>query len=245
MSTEEKRRRLRRLVPSWSFLTRLRRPCLFSRKRKDRGEKSAWMRLVHSASDFRQAPSFWMSFHSEVTSRASWYAPPDTGVSNLQLVALERLPSIERAAEILIDLTFLRGTKAPLKGELAARNALSEGFCGRASGAWRNNALPTSLLLRKTSQSASLTAPLSGEPLAFAALRVTTSSVALVDAVGRRPRWSCVTAAVRKRKRSGERQAHQAGRRMQSQACLVPRTVCGCSLDPHPRGGFLGREPPP
>ena len=99
--------------------------------------------------------------------------------------------------------------KAPLKGELAARNALSEGFCGRASGAWSNNALPTSLLLRKTSQSASLTAPLSGEPLAFAALRVTTSSVALVDAVGRRPRWSCVTAAVRKRKRSGKRFAHQ------------------------------------
>ena len=99
--------------------------------------------------------------------------------------------------------------KAPLKGELAARNALSEGFCGRASGAWSNNALPTSLLLRKTSQSASLTAPLSGEPLAFAALRVTTSSVALVDAVGRRPRWSCVTAAVRKRKRSGKRFAHR------------------------------------
>ena len=99
--------------------------------------------------------------------------------------------------------------KAPLKGELAARNALSEGFCGRASGAWSNNALPTSLLLRKTSQSASLTAPLSGEPLAFAALRVTTSSVALVDVVGCRPRWSCVTAAVRKRKRSGERSAHQ------------------------------------
>ena len=99
--------------------------------------------------------------------------------------------------------------KAPLKGELAARNALSEGFCGRTSGAWSNNALPTSLLLRKTSQSASLTAPLSGEPLAFAALRVTTSSVALVDAVGRRPRWSCVTAAVRKRKRSGERFAHR------------------------------------
>ena len=106
--------------------------------------------------------------------------------------------------------------KAPLKGELAARNALSEGFCGRASGAWSNNALPTSLLLRKTSQSASLTAPLSGEPLAFAALRVTTSSVALVDAVGRRPRWSCVTAAVRKRKRSGKRFAHQ-------------QTGCGCS----------------
>ena len=29
MSTEDKRRRLRRLVPPWSFLTRLRRPYLF------------------------------------------------------------------------------------------------------------------------------------------------------------------------------------------------------------------------
>ena len=134
--------------------------------------------------------------------------------------------------------------KAPLKGELAARNALSEGFCGRASGAWSNNALPTSLLLRKTSQSASLTAPLSGEPLAFAALRVTTSSVALVDAVGRRPRWSCVTAAVRKRKRSGKRQAHQAGQRMQSQICLAAGTVCGCTLDPYPRGWVRRAGPP-
>ena len=136
--------------------------------------------------------------------------------------------------------------KAPLKGELAARNALSEGFCGRASGAWSNNALPTSLLLRKTSQSASLTAPLSGEPLAFAALQVTTSSVALVDAVGRRPRWSCVTAAVRKRKRSGKRFAHQAGGRMQLQACLAPRTVCGCSPDAVCRGRIpkVGGPPP-
>ena len=63
---------------------------------------------------------FQASFHSGVTLRAFDYAPPDTEVSGLQLVALERLPSIERAAEILIDLTFLRGTKAPLKGELAA-----------------------------------------------------------------------------------------------------------------------------
>ena len=98
----------------------------------------------------------------------------------------------------------------------------------------------------ETSQSASLTAPLSGEPLAFAALRVTTSSVALVDAVGRRPRWSCVTAAVRKRKRSGKRPAHQAGRRMQSQICLAPRTVCGCSPDAVCRGRIpkVGGPPP-
>ena len=120
MSTEEKRRRLRRLVPSWSFLTRLRRPYLFSRKRKDRGEKSAWMRLVHAASEFRWDPIFQASFHSGVTLRASWYAPPDTGESDLQLVALERLLSIEGADEIRIDVTFSRG-KPPLPEELSAK----------------------------------------------------------------------------------------------------------------------------
>ena len=57
------------LVPPRPVLTRLRRPHLFSRKRKDGGEKSAWMRLVHPASEFRRAPSFWMSFHSVVTLR--------------------------------------------------------------------------------------------------------------------------------------------------------------------------------
>ena len=44
-STEDKKPCLQGFVPSWSFLTRLRRPYLFSRKRKDRGEKSAWTRL--------------------------------------------------------------------------------------------------------------------------------------------------------------------------------------------------------
>ena len=45
------------------------------------------------------------------------YAPPDTGVSNLQLVALERLPSIEGAVKIQMGCSFLRGSKAPLPGE--------------------------------------------------------------------------------------------------------------------------------
>ena len=115
MSTEDKRRRLRRLVPSRSFLTRLRRPYLFSRKRKDREEKSAWGRGVQSASEFRREPIFQASFYTMVTLRASRYAPPDTGVSDLQLVAVERLLSIEGAAESLMDVTFLRG-KAPLPG---------------------------------------------------------------------------------------------------------------------------------
>ena len=66
--------------------------------------------LVHSASEFKQEPMFQASFHTRVTLRASWYAPPDTGVSDLQLVALERLPSIEGTTEILINVTFLRGS---------------------------------------------------------------------------------------------------------------------------------------
>ena len=53
---------------------------------------------------------FQAPFHTIVTSRASWYAPPDMGVSGLQLVAVERLLSIEGTAEILMDVTFLRGT---------------------------------------------------------------------------------------------------------------------------------------
>ena len=94
-STEEKRRRLRRLVPSWSFLTRLRRPYLFSRKRKDMEEKSAWAHLAHAASEFRRVPMFRAAFHTIVTSRASWYAPPDTGeirfaTSCLRTVAVNR-----------------------------------------------------------------------------------------------------------------------------------------------------------
>ena len=45
----------------------------------------------------------------------------------------------------------------------------------------------------------------------------------------------------RKRKRSGKRFAHQAGRRMQLQICLAAGTVCGCSPDAVCRGGFLGQ----
>ena len=52
---------------------------------------------------------FGLAFHSMVTLHISYYAPPDTGVSGLQLVALERLLSIEDAVEIQVDVTFLRG----------------------------------------------------------------------------------------------------------------------------------------
>ena len=63
-------------------------------------------RGVHPASAFRRESMFQASFHSVVTSRMSWYAPPDTGVSSLILVAVERLPSIEGIVEIQMDVTF-------------------------------------------------------------------------------------------------------------------------------------------
>ena len=60
MSTEDKRRRLRRLVPSWLFLTRLRRPLLFRLAGKEGGRKGALgYGFVHPASEFKRAPMFW------------------------------------------------------------------------------------------------------------------------------------------------------------------------------------------
>ena len=39
----------------------------------------------------------------------------------MQLVALERLPAIEGAVVIRMDVTFLLGSKAPLAGELSPK----------------------------------------------------------------------------------------------------------------------------
>ena len=71
---------------------------------------------------------FGLAVHSIVTSCVSDYAPPDTGVSDLQLVAVEQLPSIEGKVEIRMGVIFLRGkilfagTKAfPYEGKVARR----------------------------------------------------------------------------------------------------------------------------
>ena len=69
----------RGLVPSRPFPTCLRRPYLFSRKRKDREEKSAWTRLVHSAVRFRQESDLQILRTHILPLRALWYAPPVTG----------------------------------------------------------------------------------------------------------------------------------------------------------------------
>ena len=136
--SEEKRLREQRgLVPSRPVLTRLRQPYLFSRKRKDRGEKSAWMRLMRSASEFKQAPSFGLAFHMVLTLWASYYAPPDTGVSSLRLVAVERLPSIEGAMEIWMGKTSLRADSSV--AALPGRLLFHKGALGLCRNGWKRN----------------------------------------------------------------------------------------------------------
>ena len=109
-STEEKRRRLRRLVPSWSFLTRLRRPLLFRLAGKEGGEKGRWV-TVWRFLPLNSGESRYLAWRSTRESPCERHSTRRLirGKSDLQLVALERLPSIEGAVEILMDITFLRG----------------------------------------------------------------------------------------------------------------------------------------
>ena len=87
-----------------------------------------------------KAQCFSLAFHTRLTLRASYYAPPDTGASDLILVAVDQLLSIEGADQICWSAPFCgevificsahcRGgalllqdapQKAPLSGELAA-----------------------------------------------------------------------------------------------------------------------------
>ena len=81
------------------------------------------------ASEFGQEPMFRVSFHTVVTLRASDYAPPDTGVSDLKLVAVEYLPSIEGTGQICWSAPF-RGeffictppNAFPYEGKVARRS---------------------------------------------------------------------------------------------------------------------------
>ena len=88
--------------------------------RKRRGRKGAlgcvWC-FLHL--NLGEAQCFRLVFHSIVTLRVSYCAPPDSGVTSLQLVALEPSLSIEGALEIQMNFTFLRGPSLwlPLVGE--------------------------------------------------------------------------------------------------------------------------------
>ena len=109
--SEEKRLREQRgLVPSRPVLTRLRRPLLFRLAGKEGGEKGRLVTVGYVLPLNSGRPQcFSSAFHSVVTLRTSWYAPPDTGAPNLQLVSVEYLSSIEGTVEIRMDVTFLRG----------------------------------------------------------------------------------------------------------------------------------------
>ena len=84
---------------------------------------------------------FSLAFHTRLTLRASYYAPPDTGVPNLQLVALEYLLKIEGADQICWSAPFcvevificpaptecapkapLSGADSPYQGEMSRRD---------------------------------------------------------------------------------------------------------------------------
>ena len=78
-STEDKKPCLQGFVPSWSFLTRLRRPLLFRLAGKEGGEKGRWVTVgcfLRLNSGKHQC--FGLAFHSAVTLRVFYYASPDT-----------------------------------------------------------------------------------------------------------------------------------------------------------------------
>ena len=95
------------------------------------------MRLVRSASESKQAPSFGLAFHMVLTLWAFYYAPPDTGVSSLQLVAVERLPSIEGAMKIWMGETILRADSSV--AALPGRLLFHKGALGLCGNGWKRN----------------------------------------------------------------------------------------------------------
>ena len=153
-STEEKRRRLRRLVPSWSFLTRLRRPYLVRLAGKDRGEKG---RLVTFGAccilNSGGTQCFSLAFHSVVTLRMSWYAPPDT-VGIKFAASCHRISAINgRCRPDSLVCTFLRGSllclPRPYKRQRPPMASPHRGrpFC--CGGMQNGNFCPGSFLSRK------------------------------------------------------------------------------------------------
>ena len=110
MSTEDKSRRLRRLVPPWSFLTRLRRPLLFRLAGKEGGEKGRWVTVWC----FLPLNSGKSQCFRRRSTRCSPYWRLGTrrlirGVPNLRLVAVEYLLSIEGADQVCWSAPFCIG----------------------------------------------------------------------------------------------------------------------------------------
>ena len=96
-------------------------PSFLSQEKRWGRKECVGTRLVLPASEFRQISMFQASFHSVVTSRASWYAPPDT-VGIRFVTSYRRISDINRRCRLdLLVCTFLRRSfiglyapKAPL-----------------------------------------------------------------------------------------------------------------------------------
>ena len=134
MSTEDKKPCLQGFVPSWSFLTRLRRPLLFRLAGKEGGEKGRWVTVLCILPLNSSGPQcFGLAFHSIVTSCVSDYAPPDTG--GIRFAAgCRRTIAVNRrnggnpdGCYLLAGKILFAGTKAfPYEGKVARRNAETE-----------------------------------------------------------------------------------------------------------------------
>ena len=81
---------------------------------------------MHSASDFRQATIFRSGVPLDSHLASFYYAPPDTWVASLMLVALEQLLSIEGATEIQMGCSFSRVHGFPYEGKLSAARLTDE-----------------------------------------------------------------------------------------------------------------------
>ena len=84
-------------------------PSFLSQEKRWGRKECLGTRSVRAAFEFRQESMLRFGVPHGGHPTSFCYAPPDTGVSGLQLVALERLLSIEDAVEIQVDVTFLRG----------------------------------------------------------------------------------------------------------------------------------------
>ena len=135
-STEDKKPCLQGFVPSWSFLTRLRRPYLFRQDGKDRGEKGRLVTIgcmLHLNSG--RSHCFGLAFHTRLTLRASWYAPPDT-LGIRFVTGYRRISAVNRRFSRNFDRCYL------LAGKLVGAGLCSARWYGFGWKHGRSRALP-------------------------------------------------------------------------------------------------------
>ena len=94
--------------PGEVFPTCLRRPCLFSHKRKDRGEKSAWTRLVRAAGAIQVSTNFLVAANTHTHPAGAMVRAACYGTPDLNAAAFEQLGEISFAVKIFKTVRFCR-----------------------------------------------------------------------------------------------------------------------------------------